>query len=105
LNTKIPMMVVANRCAVGFILSGGEASDAVEGRLLLDALGRIKEPDGDSPLYLLMDRVYEDRRRDGLPSNGGIVRWFCPGRTGCTGGNMIRSYTTRGMRWRGCSAG
>jgi transposase len=54
------MLVADNRCAVGFMLSSGEASDAVRGRLLLDTLGRIKDPDADTPLYLLMDRAYED---------------------------------------------
>jgi transposase len=54
------MMVADNRCAIGFMLSGGEASDAVHGRLLLDTVGRIQDPDTDTPLYLLMDRAYED---------------------------------------------
>ena len=54
------MLGADNRCAIGFILSGGEASDAVHGRLLLDTLGRIKDPDMDTPLYLVMDLAYED---------------------------------------------
>jgi hypothetical protein len=37
-----------------------EASGAGNGRLLLDTIGRIKDPDEDSSLYLLMDRAYED---------------------------------------------
>jgi hypothetical protein len=49
------MTAADNRCAVGFILSGGEASDAVNGRLLLDAIGRIKDPYGEEPLFLLND--------------------------------------------------
>jgi hypothetical protein len=53
-------MVADNRCATGFILSGGEASDAVNGRLLPDTIGRIKDPDGKGPLFLLMDRAYEE---------------------------------------------
>lgn len=53
-------MAADNRCAIGFILSGGEASDAGKGRLLLDTIGRIKDPDEEGPLYLLMDRAYED---------------------------------------------
>jgi hypothetical protein len=53
-------MVADNQCAIGFILSGGEASDAGKGRLFLDTIGRIKDPDEDRPLYLLMDRAYED---------------------------------------------
>jgi transposase len=53
------MTAADNRCAIGFMLSGGEASDAGNGRLLLDAIGRIKDPDGEGPLFLLMDRAYE----------------------------------------------
>ena len=60
MNTKIHMLVVNNQCAIGFILSGGEASDAGNGRLLLDTIGRMKDPDEEGPLFLLMDRVYED---------------------------------------------
>jgi hypothetical protein len=40
---------------MGFTLSGGTASDAVEGRLLLDTLGRIKNPTGETLWFLLMD--------------------------------------------------
>jgi hypothetical protein len=54
------MLVADTQCAIGFILSGGEASDAGNGRLLLDTIGRIKDPNEDRPLYLLMDRAYED---------------------------------------------
>jgi hypothetical protein len=54
-------MVADNRCATGFILSGGEASDAVNGRLLPGTTGRIKDPDAEGPLFLLMDRAYEGR--------------------------------------------
>jgi transposase len=53
------MKVADNRCATGFILSGGEASDAVNGRLLLGTIDRIKDPDAEGPLFLLMDRAYE----------------------------------------------
>jgi hypothetical protein len=48
------MMVSDEQRTMGFILSGGEASDAREGRLLLDAIGRMKSPDNDRPLYLLI---------------------------------------------------
>jgi transposase len=61
LNPKIHMLVADNQCAVRFILSCGEASDAGKGRLLLDTIGRIKDPEEDRPLYLFMDRAYEDR--------------------------------------------
>jgi transposase len=54
------MMVAGSQRAIGFILSGVEASDASNGRLLVDTIGRIKHPDEDGPLYLLMDRAYED---------------------------------------------
>jgi transposase len=60
------MLVADNQCAIGFILSGGEASDAGKGRLLLDTIGRMKDPNEDSPLYLLMDRAYEDEETRGL---------------------------------------
>jgi transposase len=53
------MTVSSETCAVGFILSGGEAGDAPEGRLLPDITGRISGPCGD-PVFLLMDRAYED---------------------------------------------
>jgi transposase len=43
------------RTAITFALSPGEASDAVEGRELLGGLGPLPVP-----LYLLMDRAYED---------------------------------------------
>jgi hypothetical protein len=55
---EIHMIVANNQCAIGFILSGGEASDASNGRLLLDIIGRIKDPNEDSPIYLLMDKAY-----------------------------------------------
>jgi transposase len=34
-------------------------SDSLNGRLLLDTIGRIKDPDAEGPLFLLMDRAYE----------------------------------------------
>jgi hypothetical protein len=54
------MPVADTQCAIGFILSGGEAADTGNGRLLLDIIGRIKDPTEDSSLYRLMDRAYED---------------------------------------------
>jgi hypothetical protein len=47
--------------AAGFILSGGQSHDAVEGRLLLDTIGRLKSPETDRPLFLLTGRAYVDR--------------------------------------------
>jgi hypothetical protein len=41
-----------------FILSGSEASDVRNGRLLLDAIGRMRDPDEEGPLFLLMDVGY-----------------------------------------------
>jgi hypothetical protein len=54
------MMPTDNQCAIGFILSGGEASGARHARLLLDTIGRMERPDEDTPLFLLMNRAYED---------------------------------------------
>jgi hypothetical protein len=54
------MLVADTQCAIGFILSGGEASNAGKGRLLLDTTGRIKDPGEEGPLFLLMERAYED---------------------------------------------
>jgi hypothetical protein len=73
LNTKIPMMVADNRCATGFILSGGEASDASNGRLLPGTIGRIKDPDGEGPLVLLIDRAYEGQETRLLAFEWGIA--------------------------------
>ena len=48
-------MVAANdTVALGFMLSGGEAGDAPQGRALLEKMGRINEE-----IALLMDRAYE----------------------------------------------
>jgi hypothetical protein len=74
LDTKIHLTAADNQCVVGFILSGGEASDAGNGRLLLDAVGRMKEPDEEGPLFLLMDRAYEGRETRRLAFEWGIVR-------------------------------
>jgi transposase len=60
LNTKIHMPASDNQRAIGFLLSGGEASDAKNGRLLPDSTGRVKQPDAERPPYPLMDRAYED---------------------------------------------
>jgi hypothetical protein len=47
------MLVADTQCAIGFILSGGEAADAGKGRFLLDTIGRIKDPGEEGPLFLL----------------------------------------------------
>ena len=49
------MVAAEARTALTFALSPGEASDAVEGRALLGGLGPLP-----APLYLIMDRAYED---------------------------------------------
>jgi hypothetical protein len=69
------MMVSSETCAAGFILSGGEAGDAPEGRLLLDTIGRISEPCG-APVYLLTDRAYEDWQTRWLAFQWGLRRRF-----------------------------
>jgi transposase len=75
LNAKTHMMAADNQRAIGLVLSGGAASDASDGRLSLDAIGRMNDPDREGPLYLLMERDYEDRRgRGGLRLSGGVVR-------------------------------
>ena len=51
-------MVAADaRTAITFALSPGQASDAVEGRELLGGIGPLP-----APLYLIMDRAYEDNK-------------------------------------------
>ena len=45
------------RTAITFALSPGQASDAVEGRQLLGGIGPLP-----APLYLIMDRAYEDHQ-------------------------------------------
>ena len=51
-------MVAADaRTAITFALSPGQASDAVEGRELLGGIGPLP-----APLYLIMDRAYEDNQ-------------------------------------------
>jgi transposase len=71
------MMVAGNRCAIGFILSGGEGSDAINGRLLPDTIGRIKDPEEEGPMYLLMDRAYEEGERRWLAFEWGY-RGYSP---------------------------
>jgi hypothetical protein len=50
------MMAAGKQGAIGFILSGGEASDARDGRLSPDAIGSMKSPDEEGPLFLLRNR-------------------------------------------------
>jgi transposase len=54
-NTKIHALTAGDTHLKGFILSGGEAHDAPEGRLLLETVGKQ-----ETTVPLLMDRAYAD---------------------------------------------
>jgi len=49
------MMAAGVKQAVGFTLSVGQAHDAPQGRLLMEAVGRLK-----NFIDLIMDKAYED---------------------------------------------
>ena len=62
-------MVAANaRAAITFSLSPGQASDAVEGRTLLGAIGPLP-----APLHLIMDKAYEDNETRQLALDFGFI--------------------------------
>jgi len=62
-------MVAADaRTAITFALSPGQASDTIEGRKLLGGIGPLP-----APLYLLMDRAYEDNETMQLALNFGFI--------------------------------
>ena len=62
-------MVAADaRTAITFALSPGQASDAKAGRDLLGGLGLLP-----APLYLLMDRAYEDNETRQLALDFGFI--------------------------------
>ena len=62
-------MVAADaRTAITFALSAGQASDAVEGRILLGGIGPLP-----APLHLLMDRAYEDNKTLQLALDFGFI--------------------------------
>jgi transposase len=62
-------MVAADaRTAITFALSPGQASDAKAGRDLLGGLGPLH-----APLYLLMDRAYEDNETRQLALDFGFI--------------------------------
>ena len=62
-------MVAADaRTAITFALSAGQASDAVEGRILLGGIGPLP-----APLHLLMDRAYEDNKTIQLALDFGFI--------------------------------
>ena len=62
-------MVAADaRTAITFALSAGQASDAVEGRILLGGIGPLP-----APMHLLMDRAYEDNKTLQLALDFGFI--------------------------------
>ena len=62
-------MVAADaRTAITFALSPGQVSDAKAGRDLLGGLGALP-----APLYLLMDRAYEDNETRQLALDFGFI--------------------------------
>ena len=62
-------MVAANaRTAITFALSPGQASDAVEGRELLGGIGPLP-----APLYLIVDKAYEDDQTRQLALDFGFI--------------------------------
>jgi len=54
-NTKIHALTTGDTRLKGFILSGGEAHDAPQGRLLLETVGKQ-----ETAVPLLMDKAYVD---------------------------------------------
>ena len=67
-------MVAANaRTAITFALSPGQASDAVEGRQLLDGIGPLPVP-----LHLILDKAYEDDQTRQLALDFGFIPVISP---------------------------
>jgi len=62
------MVAASARCAIGFSLSPGQASDAVEGRALLHSLQEL--PVG---CHLIMDRAYEGNETRQLALDFGFI--------------------------------
>jgi hypothetical protein len=98
-------MAADDRRAVGCILSGGQAHDAVEGRLLPDAIGRLRSSETDRPLFLLMDRTYEDLETRLFAFERGYSPVVPPKKTGNTRGSMTKRGINGAMRWNGCFGG
>src|SRR5208283_3856805 len=67
-TTKIHMVAADALTAITFALSPGQASDAKAGRDLLGGLGPLP-----TPLYLLMDRAYEDNETRQLALDFGFI--------------------------------
>jgi transposase len=62
------MVAASARCAIGFSLSPGQASDGPEGRALLYSLGEL--PVG---CHLIMDRAYEGNETRQLALDFGFI--------------------------------
>ncbi|PSH05405.1 MAG: IS5/IS1182 family transposase [Acidobacteria bacterium] len=67
-TTKIHMVAANARTAITFALSPGQASDAKKGRELLGGIGPLP-----APVYLLMDRAYEDNETRQLALDFGFI--------------------------------
>ncbi len=67
-NTKLHMAAASDRDGVIFALSAGNCGDAPEGRALLRQLGPV-----DYPVYLLMDRAYEEDKTRVLAEELGYI--------------------------------
>ena len=67
-NTKLHMVAASDRDGVIFALSAGNCGDAPEGRALLRQLGPV-----DYPVYLLMDRAYEEDKTRVLAEELGYI--------------------------------
>jgi hypothetical protein len=62
------MVAASARCAIGFSLSPGQASDSLEGRALLYSLAQL--PVG---CHLIMDRAYEGNETRQLALDFGFI--------------------------------
>jgi transposase len=78
--------------------------ERIYGRLLLDTIGRIREPCGD-PVFLLMDRACEDWETRWLAFQRGYTPVVPQKRTGSIRGSIAKSCINGGMKLNGCSAG
>jgi hypothetical protein len=83
----------------------GEASDAGTGRLLPDAIRRIKEPGGEGAVFLVMDRAYEGWETRWLAFERGYTAVVPAKKNRKDRWEYERSCINRGMKWRGCSGG
>jgi len=94
-------MVAADaRTAVTFALFPGQASDTIEGRKLLGGIGPLP-----APLYLLMDRAYEDNQPLQLALDFGFIPVVPPRPQRLIPGSTIAPCIVGAMKSSGCSAG